>query len=100
MPIIQTEAFAKRQSRLNDKKPRAIIAAIIFRLANDLPVDKVSLGDGVEELRVHYGPGYRIYFQRTEREDILLLCEGNKTGQKRDIIKAKQIAAELLGEGE
>lgn len=100
MPIIQTETFAKWESHLNDKKARAIIAAKIFRLANDLPADIVSLGDGVEELRVHYGPGYRIYFQRTEREDILLLCGGNKTSQKRDIVKAKQLAAKVLGGGE
>jgi len=100
MPIIQTETFAKWESRLNDKKARAIIAAKIFRLANELPVDIVSLGDGVDELRVHYGPGYRIYFQRTGREGILLLCGGNKTSQRRDIVRAKQLVAEVLREGE
>ena len=53
------------------------------------------MGDGVSELRIHYGPGYRIYFARLEQEIILLLCGGNKTSQYHDIEQAKKILKEL-----
>ena len=49
-----------------------------------------SLGDGLHELRIHYGPGYRVYFGNTGRHIILLLCGGNKASQQRDIKRARQ----------
>ena len=53
-----------------------------------------SVGDGVFEVRIHFGPGYRIYFTRRGAELIVLLCGGDKGSQQSDIAKAKQLAAE------
>ena len=63
MPVFeikQTAIFQKWAGRLKDRLAKAAIAARIFRLANGLPGDVQSVGDGVSELRIHYGPGYRV----------------------------------------
>ncbi len=70
------------------------IAARIFRLANGLAGDVTPIGQGVSELRIHYGPGYRIYFQQQGGEIIILLCGGDKASQNRDIETAKRLAKE------
>lgn len=57
--------------------------------------DAKSLGDGVHELRLKFGPGYRIYFMQRRERIILLLCGGDKGGQARDIARAKRMAWEL-----
>ena len=57
--------------------------------------DAKSLGDSVHELRLNFGPGYRVYFTRRGERIILLLCGGDKGSQSRDIARAKQLAAEL-----
>jgi putative addiction module killer protein len=93
--IIQTDTFKKWENKLKDPKARAIIAARLFRLANGIFGDLTSVGDSISELRIHYGPGYRIYLKPDNNEIIILLCAGNKTSQKRDIEKAKKIAFEL-----
>lgn len=90
----QTETFRKWERRLRDRKARAAIAARLFRLANGLAGDAAPVGEGVSELRIHYGPGYRVYFCRRGSEIILLLCGGDKSTQARDIEKAKQLAEE------
>jgi putative addiction module killer protein len=74
-----------------------MIAARLFRLANGLAGDVAPVGQGISELRIHYGPGYRIYFQRRGDEIIILLCGGDKSTQDRDIEKAKRLAAEREG---
>ena len=56
--------------------------------------DARPVGDGVSEMRIHYGPGYRLYFIRQATEVIVLLCGGDKDSQQRDIEQAKQIATE------
>lgn len=94
MEIKQTEAFQKWESKLKDRVAKAAIAARIFRLANGLPGDVTPVGHGVSELRIHYGPGYRVYFQQRGNELILLLCGGDKSSQKRDIELAKRLASE------
>jgi putative addiction module killer protein len=93
--IKQTEVFRNWEGRLKDQKARAAIAARLFRLANDLPGDVSSVGQGVSELRIHYGPGYRVYFRRRGTNIVILLCGGDKSGQERDIKLAKRLAAEL-----
>ncbi|ENB6840351.1 TPA: type II toxin-antitoxin system RelE/ParE family toxin, partial [Pseudomonas aeruginosa] len=70
------------------------IAARIFRLANGLPGDVSPVGQGVSELRIHYGPGYRVYFQQRGTEIVILLCGGDKSSQARDIEMAKRLANE------
>lgn len=90
----QTEAFAKWESQLRDKRARTTIATRLMRLAEGLPGDVEPVGDGVSELRIHYGPGYRIYFQRRGNLLIVLLCGGAKSSQARDIATAKKLAKE------
>ncbi len=62
----QTAIFAKWESRLRDKRAKTIIAARLMRLAEGLPGDVEPVGEGVSELRIHYGSGYRIYFSSAE----------------------------------
>lgn len=95
----QTDLFRKWEAGLGDRRARALIATRLFRLANGIEGDIVSLGDGVFELRIHYGPGYRIYFHRRGREIIVLLAGGHKGTQERDIRTAKRIAKDWNGNG-
>lgn len=90
----QTETFAKWESRLRDKRARTVIATRLARLAHGLPGDVEPVGEGVSELRIHYGPGYRIYFQQRGNILIVLLCGGDKKTQARDIATAKKLAKE------
>lgn len=88
----QTETFAKWESRLRDKRAKTIIASRLARLAHGLPGDAEPVGEGVSELRIHYGPGYRVYFQQRGAVLIVLLCGGNKKTQARDVATAKELA--------
>ncbi|AHK04613.1 MULTISPECIES: type II toxin-antitoxin system RelE/ParE family toxin [Rhizobium/Agrobacterium group] len=90
----QTAVFAKWETRLRDKRARTIIAARLMRLAEGLPGDVEPVGEGVSELRIHYGPGYRVYFQRRGNVLIVLLCGGDKGSQARDIAAAHKLAKE------
>ncbi|KRE12758.1 hypothetical protein ASE66_19875 [Bosea sp. Root483D1] len=92
LQLRQTDTFRKWQRRLTDQKARAAIAARLFRLANGLAGDVASVGEGVSELRIHYGPGYRIYFKRRGHEIVILLSGGDKSTQERDIALAKRLA--------
>lgn len=91
--IKQTKVYARWEHDLRDELARAAITARVMRLANGLAGDAKSLGDGVSELRIHYGPGYRVYFQKRGPVIILLLCGGDKSSQDRDIATAKALAA-------
>lgn len=90
----QTATFAKWESHLRDKRARTIIASRLLRLAEGLPGDVEPVGEGVSELRIHYGPGYRVYFQQRGNLLIVLLCGGDKGSQTRDIAAAKKLAKE------
>lgn len=92
--IIQSETFRKWLSRLRDKRAQALIAARLLRLARGLSGDAVSIAEGVNELRVHFGPGYRIYFLQSAGTLVVLLCGGDKNSQKRDIETALRLARE------
>lgn len=92
--IKETETYRKWERKLKDSRAKAMIAARVFRLANGLPGDVSPVGQGVSELRIHYGPGYRVYFRQQGDEIILLLCGGNKSTQSKDIEVAKQLAKE------
>jgi putative addiction module killer protein len=90
----QTETFRKWRSRLKDERARALIASRLDRLAFGHTGDAEPIGQGVSELRIHYGPGYRIYFHRRGNTIIVLLCGGTKRGQSKDIEAAKRLAAD------
>lgn len=92
--IKQTATFAKWETQLRDKRARTIIAARLMRLAEGLPGDVEPVGEGISELRIHYGPGYRVYFQRRGNLLVVLLCGGVKNTQARDIATAKKLATE------
>jgi putative addiction module killer protein len=80
---------------LADRRARAKIAARIDRLAQGNPGDVASVGEGVSELRIHFGPGYRVYFVARGRALVILLCGGDKSSQAKDIKTAKQLARDL-----
>ncbi len=90
----QTATFQKWQKSLRDGRAKAIIAVRLQRLAVGHTGDAEPVGEGVSELRIHYGPGYRIYFKRRGDVVIILLCGGDKSTQTADIKTAKRIAAE------
>ena len=75
---------------LRDVRARARVRARIARLRAGNFGDSKPVGEGVHELRVHYGPGYRIYFGRQGRAVVILLCAGDKAAQRRDIARAKR----------
>jgi putative addiction module killer protein len=93
--IRQTEAFAAWQSGLRDLNAVARINIRIRRLSLGNPGDVRPVGAGVSELRIDYGPGYRVYFVRRGTAVILLLCGGDRRTQDRDIAAAKRLALEL-----
>lgn len=90
--IKQTATYMAWERRLKDQKAKAAIAARVFRVANGLMGDVSPVGQGVSELRIHVGPGYRVYFQQRGDELVLLLCGGDKSSQARDIETAKKLA--------
>lgn len=95
MPRVEkTKAFIKWQRKLTDRKAAEKIAIAITRLGFGLG-EVTSVGHAVSEVRIHYGPGYRVYFTRRGDALIILLCGGDKSSQDRDIKKAKEIAAAL-----
>ncbi len=94
LEIKQTATYQKWQRKLKDQRAKALIAAKVFRLANGVPGDVKSVGQGISELRIHHGPGYRIYFHQRGNEVILLLCGGDKSSQQQDIATALQLAAQ------
>ena len=93
--IQQTEAYAKWFSGLRDRIARARIDVRIRRLSLGNVGDAKPVGDGVSELRVDHGPGYRIYFIRRGEIVIVLLAGGDKSNQDKDIRKAKALAKDL-----
>lgn len=94
LEIKQTDTYRKWERKLRDQQAKALIAARLFRLANGLPGDVQPVGQGVSELRIHYGPGYRVYFKQRESEIVILLCGGDKSTQRRDIATAQRLVAE------
>jgi putative addiction module killer protein len=90
----KTEVFSKWHDSLKDLKGKIAIARRIDRAEKGNFGDSEPVGEGVFELRVDFGPGYRVYYILKDSEMIILLCGGDKSSQKRDIDKAKEIAKE------
>ena len=93
--VRQTVEFTKWMAGLRDGRGRAKIAARIDRLSMGHAGDTQPVGEGISELRIHYGPGYRVYYVQRGAVLIVLLCGGDKSSQSRDIRAAKKLAAEL-----
>lgn len=92
--IRETDEFATWISGLPDYRAKARILRRIDRLAAGNAGDVKPVGEGISELRIDYGPGYRVYFLRRGTLLIILLCGGDKRTQDRDIRKSKALAKE------
>lgn len=95
LEVRQTTVFRDWLDGLADQRAATRIAQRIVRLQAGLFGDVKPVGGGVSELRVDYGPGYRVYFVQRGPVLIILLCGGDKRSQRRDIARAKTLAVEL-----
>jgi putative addiction module killer protein len=93
--IRKTVLFVQWLDDLRDLQARARVQARIERLAAGNPGDVEPVGEGVSELRINYGPGYRVYFKKRRQELIILLAGGDKTTQAKDIKAALRLARNL-----
>ncbi len=98
--VRKTEAFARWIDGLRDIRGRARILVRIERLAQGNPGDVAPVGEGVSELRIDHGPGYRVYFKRFGRQLVILLAGGDKKTQEKDIDTARRLARGLKTTGE
>jgi putative addiction module killer protein len=98
MKVLRTDTFVKWVNRLKDDQAAARIAVRIERAKLGNLGDVKPVGDGVYEMRISCGPGYRLYFIQCGNELIILLAGGDKSSQARDIRKAKQLAQEVTRE--
>ena len=92
--IYRTSRFARWLKNLKDRRALAIIAVRIDRLADGHAGDVRPVGEGVSEMRIDHGPGYRVYYAKRGDIAIMLLAGGNKSSQKRDIEAAKSLASQ------
>ena len=90
--IRRSSVYIKWLKKLRDPQARARIVARIKRLEKGNPGDVKPAGEGISEMRIDYGPSYRVYYKDTGEEIIILLCGGDKTTQDADIANAKKIA--------
>jgi len=93
--IRQTDEYARWFTALRDRQARARIDARLRRLSLGNPGDVKSVREGVSELRIDYGPGYRVYFVQRGQALVVLLAGGDKRTQNRDIKLAQALAREL-----
>ncbi|NDC35231.1 MAG: type II toxin-antitoxin system RelE/ParE family toxin [Synechococcaceae bacterium WB9_2_112] len=93
--VRQTERFAQWLGDQRDLRARARVQARIERLIGGNPGDAKPIGSGVSELRINYGPGYRVYFQQKGSTLIILLAGGDKSSQSRDIDDALLLARQI-----
>ena len=95
MEVRRTERFAKWLDSLKDIRARARILVRIERLAGGNPGDVAPIGEGVTEMRIHYGPGYRVYYKQFGEVLVVLLAGGDKRTQSRDVRAAITLARGL-----
>jgi putative addiction module killer protein len=93
--IIYTDEFRNWLDQLKDLRARKVIAVRLRRVVDGNFGDVAPVGNGISELRIHYGPGYRVYFVRRGQTVVILLSGGNKSSQARDIIRAQVLAQQL-----
>jgi putative addiction module killer protein len=97
MQLIETKFFKDWMSRLRDNKTKMIIYNRLVRLKVGLAGDVKPVGEGVSELRIQYGAGYRVYYKQHNNEIIIILIAGDKSSQSKDIELAKEIARNIEG---
>jgi putative addiction module killer protein len=93
--VLKTDEFDEWLAGLQDQRAVAKIASRIERLAMGNPGDVRPVGEGISELRLTHGPGYRVYYKQTGRTIVLILCGGDRSTQPNDIKRAKELAAQL-----
>ncbi len=93
--VVELIEFSNWLKSLPDRTARSKISARIKRLAQANPGDAKPIGGGVSELRIHHGPGYRVYFQQRGRFLVVILCGGDKSTQSKDIAQAIEIASRI-----
>lgn len=92
--VVRSGTFDRWLTRLKDKRAAARVLVRIDRLAAGNPGDVKPVGQGVSEMRINYGPGYRVYYLPHGDQIVLLLTGGDKSTQEADIRKAHEVAAE------
>ena len=95
LELRKTEVFAQWLDGLRDVQARARVQVRIERLSLGNPGDAEPIGDGVSELRIHYGHGYRVYFKQFGQVLVVLLAGGDKNSQAQDIKTALRLARDL-----
>jgi putative addiction module killer protein len=96
MIVRQTDEFSNWLRRLKDPNAVARIVARIRRMERGNPGDSRGVGSGVMELRIDYGPGYRVYYVQRGATLVILLCAGDKRTQARDIRRAHALAQAMM----
>lgn len=94
MQIVQSDVFTAWLDNVKDERAAARIVTRIRRMEIGNAGDVRSVGEGVSEIRLDYGPSYRVYFTRRGRILVILLCGGDKKSQRKDIAVAKRMAKE------
>lgn len=95
LEVRRTEAYASWLDGLRDVRARARVLVRVERLLAGNPGDVRPVGEGVSEMRIDYGPGYRVYFKRQDRTLVVLLAGGDKRTQNDDIDTARRLARNL-----
>lgn len=98
--VVRSATFDRWLTKLRDRRAAARVLVRVTRLASGNPGDVRPVGAGVSELRIDYGPGYRVYFLQEGQRLILLLCGGDKSTQPDDITTAHRIAEQWRRHGE
>ncbi len=93
--VRKTDLFAKWLDELRDSRARARVQVRIERLAIGNPGDVEPVGEGISEMKIDYGPGYRVYFTKRGQKLIILLAGGDKSTQSKDIKTALRLARDL-----
>lgn len=93
--VRKTSVYDNWFDALRDTRAKARINARVYRLQNGNPGDVKPVGEGISELRINYGPGYRVYYVQRGEVVVILLCGGDKSTQAADIKRAKEIASEI-----
>lgn len=93
--VVYTDYFLRWLESLKDRKARQAIVSRLKRVAGRNLGDFASVGDGLSEFRIHYGPGYRLYYVKRGKAVVILLCGGDKGSQSRDIMRAKMLMQQL-----